>query len=157
MSAWWSSLQARERRLVIIGGCGAFVLILLAIVLPLHGSVSSAHERIAQKQQDLAWMQSVAPELASAGPAAPSAASGQSLVVIVDRSARESGLSSALVASEPSGADGLRVRFEKARFDLLVGLIGRLGEQHGVRVESASVDGAGEPGLVNAGLVLRTR
>jgi type II secretory pathway component PulM len=73
----------------------------------------------------------------------------------VDRAAPEAGLSSALVSREPIGADGLRVRFEKARFDLLIGLLVRLAEQHGARVESASVDAAGEPGLVNAGLVLR--
>lgn len=157
MMAWWSSLGPRERRFVIIGGAAALVLLVLGIVLPLNGSVSRAHDRIAQKQQDLAWMQSVAPELASAGPASARPASGQSLVVVVDRAAREAGLASALVSSEPSGADGLRVRFEKARFDLLVGLLARLAEQHGASVESASVDGAGEAGLVNAGLVLRVR
>jgi general secretion pathway protein M len=124
-------------------------------VLPLNGSVSRAQDRIAQKQQDLAWMQSVAPELANVGPASATPATGRSLVIVVDRAAREAGLSSSLVSSEPSGADGLRVRFEKARFDLLVGLIVRLAEQHGTRVESASVDGAGAPGLVNAGLILR--
>jgi general secretion pathway protein M len=140
---------------VMFGGAGALVLAILGIVLPLNGSVSRAQERIAQKQQDLAWMQSVAPELADAGPASATPATGRSLVIVVDRAAREAGLSSSLVSSEPSGADGLRVRFEKARFDLLVGLIVRLAEQHGTRVESASVDGAGAPGLVNAGLILR--
>jgi general secretion pathway protein M len=152
---WWNGLAPRERRIAVLGGALALVLVVLAILLPLNGSVSRAHQRVAQKQQDLVWMQSVAPEMASAGPATAGPASGRSLVIVVDRAAREAGLSSALVSSEPSGADGLRVRFEKARFDLLIGLLVRLAEQHGARVESASVDAAGEPGLVNAGLVLR--
>src|SRR5688572_562279 len=155
MMAWWNGLAPRERRVVIFGGAGMLVLLILGIVLPLNGSVSRAQERIAQKQQDLAWMQSVAPELANAGAASATPATGRSLVIVVDRAAREAGLSSSLVSSEPSGADGLRVRFEKARFDLLIGLLVRLAEQHGARVESASVDGAEEPGLVNAGFVLR--
>ena len=153
--SWWNGLAPRERRIAILGGALALVLLVLAILLPLNGSVARAHERVAQKQQDLVWMQSVAQELASAGPASATPASGRSLVIVVDRAAREAGLSSALVSSEPSGADGLRVRFEKARFDLLIGLLVRLAEQHGARVESASVDGAEEPGLVNAGFVLR--
>jgi type II secretory pathway component PulM len=153
--AWWNDLAPRERRLVLLGGGGAFVLLVLGILLPLNSSVSRAHDRISQKQQDLAWMQSVAPELASAGPASGAPTSGRSLVIVVDRAAREAGLSSALVSSEPSGADGLRVRFEKAPFDRLVGLLSRLAEQNGARVESASVDRADAPGLVNAGLVLR--
>lgn len=154
MTAWWNGLTPRERRLVVLGGAGALVLLVLAVLLPLNGSVSRAHDRLAQKQEDLAWMRSVAPELASAGPAA-APASGQSLVIVVDRAAREAGLGGALVSSEPSGANGLRVRFENARFDLLVGLLARLAEQHGARVESATLDGADSPGLVNAGLVLR--
>jgi general secretion pathway protein M len=156
MTAWWNGLSSRERRFVILGAAGALLLLVLGVLLPLHGSVSKAEQRLAQKQQDLAWMRGVAPELANAGPVSAVPATRQSLVIVVDRAAREAGLSSALVSSEPSGANGLRVRFEKARFDLLVGLIARLAEQHGARVESASVDGAGAPGLVNAGLVLRT-
>ncbi|HKZ74337.1 MAG TPA: type II secretion system protein GspM [Steroidobacteraceae bacterium] len=152
----WHSLAPRERRIIGLGGAAALVLLVLGVVLPLNGSVSRAHSRLEQKAQDLAWMRSVAPELASAGPVS-AAPSGQSLVVVIDRAAREAGLSKALVSTEPSGADGLRLRFEKASFDLLVGLIARVAEQHGARVESASVDSSGEPGIVNASVVLRVR
>ena len=76
--------------------------------------------------------------------------------VVVDRAAREAGLGESLTSSEPSGAGGLRVRLEKAPFDIMVGWLARLADQHGVRVESATIDSASEPGLVNAALVLRT-
>jgi type II secretory pathway component PulM len=49
------------------------------------------------------------------------------------------------------------VRLDKAPFDILVGWLARLADQHGVRVESASIDSSGEPGLVSAAVVLRTR
>jgi type II secretory pathway component PulM len=49
------------------------------------------------------------------------------------------------------------VRLEKAQFGMLVGWLARLAEQNGIRVESATIDNAGEPGIVNAGLVLRIR
>jgi len=157
MGAWLQSLSERERRMVMFGGIAAIALLIVAVIFPLSGSVSKAHRRIEQKQQDLAWMKGVAPALAAAGPLAKPPENQESLIVLIDRSARELGLGSSLTSSEPSGPGGLRVRLEKAPFDILVGWIARLSDQNGIRVESASVDGAGEPGVVNASLVLRTR
>jgi general secretion pathway protein M len=155
----WSfaSLSERERRMLLIGGAVAIALLLLGVILPLDRSVTKTHERVGRKQADLAWMRSVAPSLAGAGPVAAQPATQESLLVLVDRAARESGLGASLVSSEPSGGGGLRVRLEKAPFDVLVGWLARLADQNGVRVESASVDGAGEAGLVNAAIVLQTR
>ena len=157
MSFSFSSLNERERRMVIIGGAVAAALLLIAVILPLDRSVSRAQERVARKQADLAWMRSVAPQLAGAGPVAARPATQESLLVVVDRAAREAGLGDSLTSSEPSGAGGLRVRLDKAPFDILVGWLGRLADQHGISVESASVDSSGQPGLVSAAIVLRTR
>jgi general secretion pathway protein M len=155
---WYAGLAAREQRVVFIGGIAAGILLLLAVVLPLHRQTAALEKRIATKQADLAWMQAVAPSLAAAGPQRAAAAGPQeSLVVLVDRTARESGLAQALTGSQPSGDGGLRVQLEKAQFNALVAWIARLSEQSGVSVESASVDAAAEPGLVNAGVVLRQR
>ena len=155
MSWSLSSLSARERRMAVIGGGVAAALLLVAILLPLNRSVSRANERVGRKQADLAWMRTVAPELSGSSAATAQPATEESLLVLVDRAARESGL--ALTSSEPSGPGGLRVRLDDAPFDTLVGWLARLADQHGIRVEAASIDGAGEPGLVNAAVVLRTR
>jgi general secretion pathway protein M len=152
-----ANLNERERRMVLFGGIAAVVLLIFGIVLPLDGSVSKAHSRIEQKQADLQWMRTVGPELSTAGPAIAQPSTNESMLVIVDRAARESGLGSALVNSEPSGQTGLRVRLEKAPFGLIVGWLARLSDQHGIRVESATMDNSGEPGVVNAGLVLRSQ
>jgi general secretion pathway protein M len=152
-----NNMSERERRLVTIGGAVAVVLLIVGVVLPMDRSVSKAEARIGQKQADLTWMQTVGPELASAGPVAQKPSSQESLLVVVDRAARESGLGNSLTNSEPSGPGRLRVRLEKAQFDILVGWLARLSEQHGIGVESATVDSAGAPGLVNAGLVLQLK
>jgi type II secretory pathway component PulM len=150
-------MSERERRMVMIGGVVAVVLLILGVVWPLDQSVAKAHQRIGQKQTDLLWMQSVGPELASAGPVTASPTTQDSLLVVVDRAARESGLGNSLTSSEPSGPGRLRVRLEKAQFDILVGWLARLSEQHGIGVESATVDNTGAPGIVNAGLVLQIK
>jgi type II secretory pathway component PulM len=124
------------------------------MLIPLDRSVSHAQERLAKKRTDLSWMRTVAPQVAVLPPT--SVANGESLLVIVDRSARESGLASALSGSEPGSAGNLSVRLEKAPFDALVGWLARLGQQNGVTVDSAIIEKSGTPGLVNANIVLHT-
>ena len=137
-------LSGRERRVLAVGALAGAVLLVLGVVVPLDRSVAHAHQRLMRKRADLEWMQRVAPELAAV-PVAPSAA-GESLLVIVDRSARESGLAGALAGSEPGGPGRLSLRLEKAPFDTLIAWLARLGQQNGIRVESAVIDTAGAPG-----------
>ena len=147
------SLSPRDRRILLVGGVIAAILV-LALILRLDHSVSRLHDQIAQKQTDLVWMRTAAPEIAAAGPVRSN--SGESLIVIVDQSARESGLGNSLAGSQPSGAGSLSVQLEKAPFDSLVGWLARLSQQNGVQIESATIDTAGQPGTVNASLVLKS-
>lgn len=145
------SLSERDRRMLLIGG-GIVVLMLLYVMIQLDSNVSSAHKRITKKLNDLAWIQTATPEILAAGPMPTGG--GESLLVIVDRSAREAGLASALAGSEPSGPGGLSVRLQKAQFDTLIIWLSRLAQQNGIRIDNASIDNAGTPGLVNAAFVL---
>ncbi|MEJ0039982.1 MAG: type II secretion system protein M [Gammaproteobacteria bacterium] len=151
------TLNERERRMVMFGGIAAAALLIFGVLLPLGSSVSKAQERVGKKQADLAWMQSVGPELASAGPTVAKPSTQESLLIVVDRAARESGLGSSLTSSEPQGAGVLRVRLEKAPFDIMVGWLARLGDQNGISIDTANIDSAGAPGVVTASLVLRLK
>ena len=148
------SLSERDRRTLLIGGVVA-ALLLLYVVIQLDSSVSSAHKRIVKKQTDLAWMRTAAPELAATG-GVHIGTNGQSLLVLIDSSARESGLANSLAGSDPAGPGGLSVRLQKAPFDTLILWLSRLSQQNGIRVDTASIESAGSPGLVNAALVLHT-
>jgi general secretion pathway protein M len=150
----FARLPQRERRLLLIGAVAALGILIFGIIVPLDHAVSRERAKLAQKRADLAWMQSVAPEIAAS--AAPPSATGESLLVIIDRSARESGLASAMAGSEPGGANTLSIRLEKAPFDSLIGWLARLSQQNGVLVDSATIEKAGAPGLVNAAIVLHS-
>ena len=154
LSSSLRNLSPRDRRTLLIGGVIAAILFVLAVILPLDHSVSRLHDQVAQKQADLVWMRTAAPEIAAAGPVRGN--SGESLIVIVDQSARESGLGNSLAGSQPSGRGGLNVQLEKAPFDALVGWLARLSQQNGVQIESATIDSTGQPGTVNASLVLKS-
>jgi general secretion pathway protein M len=155
MRAWYTNLAERERRMVTFGAAAAAILLVLAIVLPLNRNIPQARQRVTTKQADLAFIQGAVPQLSAAGPGAGAGATGESLVVLIDSSARESGLGKSLSSSQPTGDKGLRIRLDNVAFDALVAWLARLSQSHGVRVESAEIESAGDAGLVNAGLVLK--
>ena len=149
----YDTLSAREQQLVKYGGIAAIAILIFGVLLPLDSSVAKAKSRVSKKQADLVWMRGAAPVLATIGPA-HQGNNGESLLVIVDRSARESGLGPALAGTEPSGPGGIQVRLEKASFDAMIGWLSRLSQQNGIGVDGATIDTAGAPGVVNAAIVL---
>jgi general secretion pathway protein M len=147
------ALQPRERRMVLFGAVTAVLLIIAAMVLPLQHSVAAIEQRVERKRDDLQWLRSMAPQLAGLqGNAAPPLT--ESLVVLVDRTARESGLAKSLVGSQPSGDGGLNVRLDQTSFDALIVWLSQLRERYGVRVDSATIDAGKGSGNVTATLVL---
>lgn len=152
-----NALQPRER-VIVIGGA-ILVLVTAVYVLglaPLYAAVNAQAKRVEQKEGDLAWMRSVAGEVAMLSASAPSrpGPSNESMVVLIDRAARECGLGTSLTGQTPNGEHGIRVRLESAEFDKLMVCLGTLQQVHAVDVESATIDRTGKPGLVNANLVL---
>jgi type II secretory pathway component PulM len=143
----------RERRMLLAGAIALVLILVFAIIVPLDRSVAHAKTRLTQKRADLAFMQGVAPEISNSS--APSSSS-ESLILIVDRSAREAGLQKSLAGSEPGGQNSLSVRLEKAPFDKLVTWLGRIAVQNGVVVDSATIEKTGAPGEVNAAIVLHS-
>jgi general secretion pathway protein M len=153
----FNTLQPRERMIVIGGAILVLVTAIYVLGLaPLYAAVNAQAKRVEQKEGDLAWMRSVAGEVAMLSASAPSrpGPSNESLVVLIDRAARECGLGSALTGQTPNGERGIRVRLEGAEFDKMMVCLGTLQQVHAVDVESATIDRTGKPGLVNANLVL---
>lgn len=153
---WFHSLKPRER--LIFAGGGAVIALVAIYVLglaPFYQSINATAERVTRKQGDLAWIRSVAGEMQTLSASQPAgvAVSGESLVVLIDRAARECGLSESLTGQTPNGDSGIRVRLEAAAFDVLVTCLANLERLHAVRIETAQFDRTAKPGLVNASLV----
>lgn len=156
MREWFDNLAPRERLLVTAGAVAVALLLFWSLVMaPLDRSVSQAAERVATKRADLAWMRSVASELTASGIPPGPGDEELSLVVLIDRSAGESGLRSALTRNQPEGPDGIRVRLEGAPFDPMMLWLSKLQASYGLTLESATFERAPAPGAVNASIVLR--
>jgi type II secretory pathway component PulM len=151
---WYRSRKDSEQRILLIGAILAPLMIVLLLLMSLYRNISAAETRLQKKQQDLVWLQQNA---AGSGALTTSGAArgNDSLVTIIDRVARETGVAQALTGSQSSGNGGLRVRAEKAGFDALVAFLGALSTQYGVSIENATIESVGTAGIVNATLVLR--
>jgi type II secretory pathway component PulM len=151
LRSWYDGLAEREQQMVLWGGAAALVLLLVGLVWKLGTAAANAEQRVQRRREDLAWIEAVTPRLQ----AAPAARPGESLAIAIDRMAREGGLAGSLAGVEPASAGALRARFTAASFDSIALLLTRLQKERGVVTETASVTATGEPGLVDATLVLR--
>jgi general secretion pathway protein M len=158
MKDWFLGLEPRERLVVAVGSFVVLALVLWGLAIaPLYNASALTSSRIESKRNTLAFLRGAAAELAAGAqlPASRPDLAGQSLVVIVDRSAREAGLGASLTRNQPVGDDGIRVRLENASFDALARWLAALNAGSGLSIESASFDRAPDEGRVNASLVFR--
>jgi len=153
---WLDRLAPRERLLVLAAAVFAVFALVYALGLqPLYAARGRAAAEVAERQSLLSDIEQVARRFGpQAGAAGPVAASGESLVVVIDRSTRERGLGAYLKRNQPEGANGVRLRLENAPFDELTAWLAEEQARHGLATVSASFDPSGEPGRVNSNLVL---
>ena len=149
---WYRARNASEQRLLLMATVIVPLMVATLLLTTLYRNVAATTARLEKKQQDLGWLQANASQLGAAVTAP--ARGNESLVTLIDRVARETGVAQALTGSQSSGNGGLRVRAEKAAFDALVAFLGALSTQHGVIIDSATIEGVGTAGVVNATLVL---
>jgi type II secretory pathway component PulM len=156
LAAWYGTLAPRDQRILRIGAPLALLIVAAWILLPLQKNLSQARAQLRQQQADLDWMRRVGPTLAAAGPGQPVAGSKPAaLLGLINRAAGEAGLGKAITGTTLVGDNAMRVQFENADFNLLVGLLHRLSTQQGLRVEDLDVTGVGDAGMVNASMQLR--
>lgn len=154
---WLDKLAPRERVLVLAAAVFAvFALVYALGIQPLYSARSRAAAEVEERRGLLRDIEQVARRFGpqAAGNPAAVANTGESLVVVVDRSTRERGLGTYLKRNQPEGANGIRLRLENAPFDDLTGWLADLQTRHGLAAVSVSFDPSGEPGRVNSNLVL---
>lgn len=159
MRAWWNGLAAREQRIVAIGAALVALMLGWALVWhPLALKRTELRDAVDAQRRDLAYVRVAAAEverLRAVGTHSRADRQGRSLLALADATARSSGLESALRRVEPVGASSVRVTFEVASFDALVGWIESLTRDYGIEATDFSADRAEGVGLVNARVTLQ--
>jgi type II secretory pathway component PulM len=150
---WFEARSAEEQRTLRLGAAGAALLLVIGVLVPLQREVSALTARVGTLRQDLVWLRSMGPRLAAT--ASLPASSSESLVVLVDRAARVTGIAGGMKASQQSANGTLNVQLERVSFDALATWVGQLSLYNGVQIDAASIESTGVPGQVRATLVLR--
>lgn len=151
------SRTPRERGILIAGAAAlALLLIYAAVWEPLSSNLTRSRQLAADKQAALHQMQRSAARvqaMRSQGTARAGAGTSQSLLSLIDTSAREFQLQPFMRRVEPLGTDRARLWLERAPFDALVQWLASLQAQYGVSVGEL-VASRQEPGMVEARLTL---
>ncbi|KPJ95106.1 MAG: hypothetical protein AMJ53_03505 [Gammaproteobacteria bacterium SG8_11] len=154
MKEWFESLEVRERRIV-IGGAATLLVVIVYFLgwEPFINRLHSLQESTQRKQLDLAWMKNASKEIQQlqVNQTAPARfASGQSLLGVIDRSAKAKKLGDAVKRVQPDGTSKARVWLESAKFDEVIGWLEELERRYGVGIETITFEKQAEEGLVDA-------
>ena len=160
IQAYLDGLNPRERRMVI----GAAVILTLFVLyqllwVPFAGGVSNMQNKVEKQQQDLIWMQQAAEEVRSlsGNTGSRSAIRSGSLLGVIEKTARESGLGSSIRKVQPEGQDGVRIWLDKVSFDSVMNWLNELQNKQGVSVDSFSAEKTAEAGRVNVRMLVESK
>lgn len=155
---WFRALAPRER--VMVSVCAVVVTITLLFVLIWDPLIRAHHQReqeltsaraMSQRLEDMA---AIVQRVHSADGGANAANRSLSLLAAVDQSSKSGILSKPLTRLQPDGDKSVKVWVDDVAFDGLMRWIAELDHKYGVAVDSAEIERADTPGLVNAKLTL---
>ena len=151
---WYSSLPKRDQHLLI--ATTLFLIVTLFYVMlwePMHHGRDLQQQKLKSQQDIHSWMQSASKEVATLKRSSSrKVASKQALTLILENSARVSGLKKYINKIESSGKTGARVKIESASFDQLLVWLNTLEKQHGVSITTANIERNIEAGTISARL-----
>ena len=155
MKQWWLERNPRERLILTAGAAALAVIIVVGFIWrPLQRGTTELRDAVAEKTRVLADLRR-AQSLSAQNERAPLQAT-QSLIGLVASTAQSHELVFTRTAPDTTaGADAIRVSFESAKFDDLIEWLTTLERDYGVSVDSFTVNGAQNPGLVTGQTFLR--
>lgn len=158
MTGWWTQLSDRDRRVLLVGGVLACVLLAWAFIWqPLQVRRSLLVEQLDNAHRDLAFVrvgEAEVERLRNSGVQSRADRQGKSLLALADLTARGANLDGVLKRLEPVGSRSVRATFEFAAFDSIVAWLEGLSRDYGIKVSDFSSDRVDATGLVNARITL---
>ena len=160
MKDWFDNLDIREKRILIIGVVVLFfALTYLLVWEPFIKKTAALEKSNLENAALVVWMEQSAEEAkelqAKVKASGPSGSTqGQSLLGIIDKTAKSGNLGKAVKRVQPDGQSKARVWLENANFNDMIKWLESLQRRQGIHVVTSVVEKLEEDGLVNARLVL---
>jgi len=154
-SIWYHSLPQRDRMLVISTSVILLITLFYLIVWePIHTGLEQQKQQYQSQKSIVRWMQEASAEvkLLKRSGAKTITSSNQPVSLIVEQSAKISGLKNNIGKLESSGKNGARTKLDGASFNQILIWLNTLEKKHGVSVTSANIERGDKTGTVNARL-----
>jgi general secretion pathway protein M len=140
----WQQLQARERLMLASGGIVVFgILFYVFILQPWHAAINHMQSALPFKRAELVWMRQTA-ELVQQGGTISSQkprGHGQSLMAVIEQTAKANGVSSAIQQMVPSENDQqVSVVLEGVSFNNWIKWVASLQTEYGVSIKQLTAD-----------------
>ncbi len=142
----WDKLQARERRLTMLGALVIFILLGdVFFISPYLDEKKRLEQRIEVLHGDLSWMQQASAQVKQLSKSKPvSRPSGQSILSLVDSTAKSHGLGQSVKRVQPDGQNTVRVWLEGVGFDVMLKWLSVLADRYGLAVTGLVVERSSE-------------
>jgi general secretion pathway protein M len=152
----WRALAPRERLVVSVGaGVLAVILFYLLLWAPMQRELNRLRAAVPQDAVRVAQMRAQAMQVQQLRMSGARLNGGGSVLAVVEQTATARGFKPNITRMEPEGVNGANLAVDGVVFNTLVSWLNDLQVQHGMRVESASLDSAAGPGTVKGRLLLR--
>ncbi|MDT8451208.1 MAG: type II secretion system protein M [Gammaproteobacteria bacterium] len=154
LNTWFSTLPGRDKNLLVVAiALLVSTLFYLMVWEPLHQGRDQAQQKLKSQQEIYAWMQTASVEVRSLkGAGTRPASSTQPIALILENSAKISGLKQHINKIESSGKSGANAQIDSASFDQMLVWLNTLEQQHGVTVTTAIIERNEQPGTISARL-----
>ena len=151
---WYSGLPTRDRNLLTATTVLLIITLFYLLVWePVHQGRDQQQQKLKSQQDIYGWMQTASNEVKTLKRSGTrKITSKQPLALILENSAKISGLKKHINKIESSGKNGARVKIDSASFDQLLVWLNTLENQHGVTTTTASIERHDKEGTVSARL-----
>ena len=160
MRHYWDNLQPRER-IILLSGAGCVLLLLLYAFIwePFSKERVRLEQSVAEQRALMVWITDASREVERlrGGRVGKGGRAGESLMALVDRTAKSGGMGTQIKRLQPEGSSKVRLWLEASPFDSLVRWLKQLEDKYGVYSEGVVIDSTDSKGRVNARLVLESR
>jgi general secretion pathway protein M len=153
LKQWWDQASTRDQiALAILAFALALYILFMAILKPVANMASEQKQRVASQQAAYERVKSLAAQWVHSQ---KSDRGKQSREVerIVEGSISQHGLR--VAGFDPSGRNGIRVRFDQIAYDKFLAWVYDLEMSQGVRLKDVTVAASSEEGLVSANVLIQ--
>lgn len=142
---YWASLQPRERLILVLGGIVVSAILLFASLFqPWHKALNHMEVALPGLRTNLVWMRQQSEALkngAVAQAVTPSLEPGQSLLSVVERTAKQAGVSAAIQQMTPAQNNTeVRVVLDQVDFNKWLIWIDSLYKKYGVDIKQVTAE-----------------